>query len=307
MEIVPLDERHAAAAADLLNVLEPEFVTTSRSLLYRERAEPARAHRRAWVAAERGGDVVGFATASFDWTAGSAEVGRARGGVRDDRRSRGIGSELLRVAESHLLEHGARRLQVRAERDSAGARFAAASGYTLCAASEALSVLDPRSADLSELDTLTERAAEAGYRLVPLGELRDRGRDLFDFYRRAEAFPPGNAVIFDDWRGVIFEHPELAFEGSFAVLADEKLVAVALLTVDGERARAQNEWTGTLPGHRGRGLARLAKLATLRWAHENGIREIRTENDVDNAAMLAVNRRLGYRHLAIRDDLERPA
>jgi RimJ/RimL family protein N-acetyltransferase len=53
-------------------------------------------------------------------------------------------------------------------------------------------------------------------------------------------------------------------------------------------------FTGTLRAYRGRGLARAAKLATTQWAAANGVRQIVTDNDETNAAMLAINRSLGY-------------
>ncbi len=68
-----------------------------------------------------------------------------------------------------------------------------------------------------------------------------------------------------------------------------------------------NEWTATLPDLRGRGLARLAKRTTIRWAADEGIIEIVTGNDPDNVPMRELNRRLGYRELFIRRDFERPA
>jgi len=49
-----------------------------------------------------------------------------------------------------------------------------------------------------------------------------------------------------------------------------------------------------------RGLARLAKLATIRWAARNDVATIVTGNDDDNEAMLALNRSLGYLPLAER-------
>ena len=36
------------------------------------------------------------------------------------------------------------------------------------------------------------------------------------------------------------------------------------------------------------------KLASVRWAAENGITQLVTTNDETNGPMLAVNRRLGY-------------
>jgi RimJ/RimL family protein N-acetyltransferase len=55
--------------------------------------------------------------------------------------------------------------------------------------------------------------------------------------------------------------------------------------------------TATLPEFRRRGLSVAVKLASARWAAANGYERIVTENDAENEGMLAVNRRLGYRHL----------
>jgi GNAT superfamily N-acetyltransferase len=55
--------------------------------------------------------------------------------------------------------------------------------------------------------------------------------------------------------------------------------------------------TATLPAYRRRGLALLVKLATTRWAAENGIERLLTENDRENLGMLALNDSLGYRPL----------
>jgi RimJ/RimL family protein N-acetyltransferase len=46
---------------------------------------------------------------------------------------------------------------------------------------------------------------------------------------------------------------------------------------------------------RGRGVAGALKRATIRWAIEHGLEALDTGNDPDNAAMRAVNARLGFR------------
>jgi GNAT superfamily N-acetyltransferase len=66
--------------------------------------------------------------------------------------------------------------------------------------------------------------------------------------------------------------------------------------------------TGTLHDFRRRGLARLAKLATIRWAAEQGFRTMLTGNAETNAAMLGLNESLGYRPVLkethfVREDL----
>ena len=54
-------------------------------------------------------------------------------------------------------------------------------------------------------------------------------------------------------------------------------------------------FTGTLPEHRGRGLARLVKLAIIRRVRELGVARPPADNHDENAEMLAVNERLGFR------------
>ncbi|TML05256.1 MAG: FAD-binding protein [Actinobacteria bacterium] len=59
--------------------------------------------------------------------------------------------------------------------------------------------------------------------------------------------------------------------------------------------RAVTEMTGTLRDYRGRGLALLAKRATLVNAAKRGVELVFTENDETNGPMLRVNEKLGYR------------
>jgi GNAT superfamily N-acetyltransferase len=140
---------------------------------------------------------------------------------------------------------------------------------------------------------------------VALGELGERDEDLFEFYGAAGGIPPGAPITLEHFRSFILGNPSLDRSTSVAVLdTGDRIVSLSLLLVDGERARAENEWTATLPELRGRGLARLAKLESMRRAAEAGIREIQTGNAPGNAPMRALNRSLGYRELYIRKDLE---
>jgi GNAT superfamily N-acetyltransferase len=58
--------------------------------------------------------------------------------------------------------------------------------------------------------------------------------------------------------------------------------------------RAAHEMTGTHPDYRGRGLARAAKEAAIRWAAEARLEYLVTSNDGTNSTMLGLNERLGY-------------
>jgi GNAT superfamily N-acetyltransferase len=98
--------------------------------------------------------------------------------------------------------------------------------------------------------------------------------------------------------------PHLLPDVSVAAVVEGRPVAYSLLAGD-ERGLAENQYTFTLPGCRGRGLALLCKRATLARAQAAGLRLVVTANLDTNAPMLAVNRRLGYRPRHVRTTLER--
>jgi GNAT superfamily N-acetyltransferase len=67
-----------------------------------------------------------------------------------------------------------------------------------------------------------------------------------------------------------------------------------LLLVAGNPGLAWNGMTAMRRAWRGRGIASALKRATIAWGIGNGLDAIETANDIDNAPMRAVNRRLGY-------------
>jgi GNAT superfamily N-acetyltransferase len=275
----------------------PATVQTAESLVDRQTAEPPRAQRRSWVAVE-GSEVIGFAVSYFQWFGG--EVGKARlwVGVRDDRRRQGIGTSLWNAAVANAA--GAKKLTVEVDDDPAGLRFVERRGFSDYD-SEVISSLDPQACD-------AKPDSAEGFRIVRLGDVRDRASELYEFYGAAGGIPvgdPENRVSLDEWRRFILENPLLDDEASVVVEdAGGRTVSLSWLLVDRERRRAENEWTATLPQLRNRGLARLAKVASIRAAAELGIAEIVTGNDPDNLPMRELNLRLGYRELFIRRDLE---
>jgi len=308
VQIRAFEATDAPAAAELVRPLQPAMVVTTASLAHRERAEPERAHRRSWLAVEDSG-AIGFATSAVKWDEPGA-VGRIWIGVRPDRRRRGIGATLYDLAERHAGEVGVQRLTVEVDDDPEGRRFVEARGLKAVSA-EVVSSLDPGVTDLGELDAIQSESSAAGFELRPLRTMEGRREDLAAFYEAAGAWPPGgdeaNRITADELWAYIFEQPDLSWEGSFVVVDEgARLVSLASLVVDRAGCRAENDWTATLPELRGRRLALLAKLAAIRWAREAGIREIVTANDDDNAPMLSLNERLGYRRRYAQVEFARP-
>ena len=285
--------------AELLVPLLPATVQTAESLRWRQTGEPPRTRRRSWVA-EAGAEVVGFATAQMEWWSGEVGKGRIWAGVREDLRRQGIGSALFEAAASHLED--AQKHTTEVDDDPAGLAFVERRGFRQYD-SEQMFRLDVRDC------TLEPKRLER-FRVVTLGETLDRSADLFEFYRVAGGIPPSNvesAPTLEEWSAAILGNPMLDHDLGVVVLdEDSRIVSLSWLLVDRERGRAENEWTATMPELRGRGLAQLAKIATIRKAAAAGIREIVTGTLAHNLPMLEIQRRLGYRELYVRRDLERP-
>jgi len=304
VEIRPFEAADARSTAELTRPLQPAVVVTAGYLAHRETAEPERTRRRSWLAVE-GDEPLGFATSYAKWDEPGA-VGRFWIGVRPDRRRRGIGTALYEEAERHARALGVQRLTVEVDDDPAGRRFVEARGFEPVSA-EIVSSLDPESADLDELDALVVSAESAGLRLATLHEMVGWQDEVAAFYEDAGAWAPGGSRITTEelWR-LIFERPDVSWDGSFVILDGRgRPVSLASLVVDDVIPRAENDWTATRPELRGRKHALLVKLATIRWARGAGIREIVTANDDDNVPMLTLNERLGYRQLYAQVELAR--
>ena len=296
VEIRPFGRADAAAAADVLRTTDPNEVVNATRLEHWLDRTPPRARWQAWVA-ESGGRIVGWADAELDWDKERDDVGQLWVAVLPEARRRGIGAQLYRVAEAHLCDAGARRIRSGAI-DGDGRAFARARGFEEVRR-ERLSALDTETADLRELPALEQEKRQEGFVLVPLRELLGRDGDLHALFDETQRDMPSDeeraSLPFDEWREATLENPLLDPDGSVNVLHGDRPVSFTWLLVDRDGGRAEHELTGTLREYRGRGLARLAKLAAVRWCVENGIHTIVTGNDSANAPMLAINDRLGYR------------
>lgn len=275
--------------------LWPEIVITPPGLVHFIERQPERAAMRAWVV-EDGGEIVGFANSRMRWALAVEGIAGIWVGVLPTHRGRGQGTQLYDLAAAHIVEYGARRLESTCRADEpVGRAFAKRLGFVEGRREQSWA-LDVDSAELLS-DVRHDATA------VRLRDLRDRERELFDLYDAAERDMPADhvhAMEFDDWRQETLDSPGLDLDLSAVVLVDGRLASFAWLVSDREGRRAANEMTGTAPEFRRRGLARLAKEATIRWAADAGIRTILTSNDTTNADMLALNEHLGYRPTIVR-------
>ena len=110
-------------------------------------------------------------------------------------------------------------------------------------------------------------------------------------------------VTLDEWHREWMTDPETMY----LAIADGEVIGLAGLLVDpDEPTRAENALTAVRRDWRGRGLAVHLKLVTLAWAAEHGIEEVYTWTQDGNAAMRALNERLGYATTMVGIQLARP-
>lgn len=276
----------------LVQAVHVDFVNTERSVRHSVAANRRDPRGRYWVA-EQHGEIVGRARAAFETFSSEQDVGRVTVSVLPDHRRRGLGAALYASAEEHLLRVAARRLLGVAD-DPAGRPFLEARGFRHTH-TDTISAVVPRAVDTGELARL---GADSALRLVPLAAVRDRPRDVYELHAEAlldvPSDTPYDAVDYEDWARDDWSHPDIDDEGSFVILDGERPIAITFLIAHPAGTTATTAFTGTARSHRGLGLARLVKLASIRWAAGHGVERMLTGNDATNAPMLAVNRRLGY-------------
>jgi GNAT superfamily N-acetyltransferase len=81
----------------------------------------------------------------------------------------------------------------------------------------------------------------------------------------------------------------------WVALHDNRPVSFSYLFFPPVRGPVSTGYTCTHPDHRGHGLARATKLQSLGQAVELGVELAITDNDSENAPMLHINEKLGYR------------
>lgn len=268
--------------------------------------ETSAARRLAWLAADADGSPVGHAFLRLFTREGQRHLGELDVRVHPAERRGRVGTRLLDAAVAAARGDGRSALVAQAQTGSPGAAFLTAGGFrTALTLTYARLPLD--GADLPALAALVQKP-HPGYRLTEWeGTVPEELADSYVASRRAMDDMPMGAVDYGTvvWdldrvraaaaavsaRGDVLHTVAAVDRTDGAVVGFTELVVPGAGTGD-----AQHYGTAVLPEHRGHGLARWMKAASIVAARERHPRigGLLTDTADNNPHMRRVNDELGY-------------
>ncbi|MGZ9930091.1 N-acetyltransferase family protein [Streptomyces sp. NC-S4] len=286
------DPSDAESVARVRRAALPFLIVTAESVASElAGAHPAK-HHRILVTETPDGRIIGAAQVGIAHD--SPEPGQSYVNAYVDPAHRGLGAGalLLRTAEEHLSARGAVDVYAWVLDEPAPRAFAERHGYRPSRSAHFLR-LDLAAATLPELP----RDLPPGVELRPGSAFAADPRPLFEADAEATSDEPGDVPVefddYEDWLAHTWNSPTLDKELTTVAVVDGVVASFAAAQTDGA-TRYGSAMTGTLRAFRGRGLAKLAKTASLHRARAAGYTEAFTGNDAGNGPMLAINEWFGY-------------
>ncbi|WP_314249302.1 GNAT family N-acetyltransferase [Streptomyces kutzneri] len=291
-DLRPGDPSDAESVVRVRRAALPFVITTAEGVAFElSSAHPAK-HHRILVAETGDGRVIGTAQAGIVHDSPDPGQSYVNAYVDPAHRGLGAGALLLRTAEQHLAARGAVDVYAWVLDEPVPRAFAERHGYRPSRSAHFLR-LDLAAATLPELP----RDLPAGVELRPGSAFAADPRPLFEADAEATSDEPGDVPTefddYEDWLAHTWNSPTLDKELTTVALVDGVVASFTAAQTDGG-TRYTSAMTGTLRAFRGRGLAKLAKTASLQRARAAGYTEAFTGNDAGNGPMLAVNEWFGY-------------
>lgn len=289
--------------ARIVSAAYPEWPRTGAEIADAARRRGTRFHLKL-VAEDSLGALAGFGFVEVPDVAAAEGRLRIRVTVDPARRGEGTGAALYAALESEARRRGCTELctEVLASHPRAE-RFAADRGFVVYnrrieSRLRLAKVAPERIA--REIDAHTDRLFATGIRVASYRQLALAGesaaRRLYTLFAELWRDVPfgisGPDPTYESFLSEELGDPAFRAAGTFVALDGTDWVGLCAQS-------AASDWllstmTGVVRRWRRHGLARWLKLHAIRYALEEGARELRTFNDAANADMLSLNRALGF-------------
>jgi GNAT superfamily N-acetyltransferase len=217
-----------------------------------------------------------------------------------DCRRQGVGGLLYDQLEALAREHGATLLETYVrDNDPLSLAFAQKRGFaTDRHAFE--SRLDLATFDEARFAGTTEAVKAGGIRFFSLADdpAEENLRRFYDLVWLISSDLPGYTFAspppYELWAAQVLKGPKVRQDLLLIAAEGDRWVGFNINVVSPANGSIYNGGTGVDRDYRGRSIALALKLEAIRRARASGAPYMRTNNDSQNAPMLAVNRKLGY-------------
>jgi mycothiol synthase len=299
IDIRPFTPNDYQAVADIENSVFTDEFFTGESLLEDDQHTPTHIkHGRliAWL----DGQAIGYA--DYGQRSGMYHPQRFYVGVviRPEFQRRGAATALWQALNETLEPFNPIGLTANSREDKFGADFLKKLGFT-----EKMRTWENRlrleSFDFAPYQQLEQQLESNGIHLYCAKELEAMHADYlqrwYDMWCEARLdvprSQPTTPVPFDEWLETSIKTKFYQPEANFIAVHGEQYIGLSqLFRTDG--AHMNIGLTGVRRAYRGQQIALALKIKCLEWAAQNGIPEIRTWNDSNNAPILKLNERLGF-------------
>ncbi len=221
--------------------------------------------------------------------------------VESSYRNQGLGTRLYDEALQFVKAQGATILDTDYREGSKDSqRFAAKRGFVVDRYMFK-STIDLQTFDIGQFSELANALQGSDVRISTLaaeGDTAANRRKLHVVNKATALDDPashGTFPDFDEFSKMWDTASWFVPEGQFVAIAGAEYVGLSAVAYYKESNSMYNLMTGVAPEYRGRQIAQVLKLNAIQFAKEFGAAYIRTHNDSQNAAMLAINRKLGYK------------
>ncbi len=164
--------------------------------------------------------------------------------------------------------------------------------------------IDPSKFDASSFRKYADKASRRGITISSLTEERERDPEckgkLHELVNKALADMPRpgefTPIPYEQWVTMELNNPDLTPDGYMIARDGDRYVGLSALWRSETEPRGLYQGnTGVLREYRGQGIAVSLKLRVLEFAKKGGYELVKTWNDSTNAAMLGINKKLGFK------------
>ena len=220
--------------------------------------------------------------------------------MHPDAQRRGIGRILWNAVEHGLHQLEMRCVTVQVSEDHVrGLRFASELGFVEIKR-DFESRLDVQTFDSSLFAMLEGELSQRGVTLRSWQDLDSTAfrLELHEVFSTARLGVPRSApatpISFSFFEQNILSDAEFLWDASFVALKDSRIIGFTGAYRNGAGGLAAQWLTAVTREMRGQRIALALKVKQLEALKQLGFQAVRTDNDTRNAAMLAVNNRLGF-------------